>query len=416
MDQPIGSSREPGAGSRDRYAQISDLLRQPRMRLGFPGSLENEFRTAHGLESASVFRANVLYVLVLYLALGVGIMAIVPLAQLDRWPLGYLGLGLIIGLATILGRRGTLGHHYDRHVGGIAFVGMMLVISMPAMINDALMTQVAMIGIIHAAVVIGAILGLRFVPACIAMWGGGLSGLLVLALLGQHPDWLLLHQTFTGGCLIGTFLAWVGEKRSRQVFLQKSLLALEKQRSDQMAERMQHMSREDSLTQLANRRYFDEVLGREWLRCQRDGSALSLMFIDVDHFKPYNDHYGHQAGDHCLEKIADVLNSFTRRPGDLAARYGGEEFVIIYPQTGPEALEVMARQILQGVRDLEVPHAKSTVAPVVTASIGLATMIPEASRRPEDLIRAADHAVYQAKRKGRNQLWSAEQPSTPSSR
>ena len=410
MDQPLSDKREPYPASRhsDRYAQISDLLRQPRMRLGFPGELENEFRDAHGRESAALFRANVLYVLLLYLALGMGIMAIVPLSQLGHWPFGYLGLGVIIVTALVLARQGVLDRNYDRQVSGIAFAGMMLVIALPAMVNDPLMVQVAMVGIIYAVVVIGAVLGLRFVPACVAMWGGGLSGLMVLALLGNQLDWLLLHQTFTGGCLIGSFLAWMAEKRSRLVFLQKSLLALEKQRSDRLAEEMKQMSRKDGLTGLANRRYFDEALGREWLRCQRDGSALSLMFIDVDYFKPYNDHYGHQAGDECLQKIAGVLGSHTRRPGDIAARYGGEEFVVVYPQTGPEALDILARQILRSVRELEEPHATSSVAPVVTVSIGLATLVPEASSQPEDLISAADHAVYMAKRKGRNRAEKAE--------
>lgn len=409
MDQPHSDHRESFPASRDGYAQISDLLRQPRMRLAFPGALEEDFRFAHGLESAEVFRANVLYVLMLYAVLGIGIMAIVPFAQLERWPLGYLGLGLIIGSAVVLSRRGILDRHYDRHVGGMAFAGMLLVITMPAMVDDPLMTQVAMIGVIYAVVVISAVLGLRFAPACVAMWGGGLGGLLVLALLGTLPDSLLLHQTFTGGCLIGTFLAWVGERRGRQVFLQKRLLALEKQRSDRLAERMQQMSREDGLTALANRRYFDEVLGREWQRCQRDGSPLSLMFIDVDHFKPYNDHYGHQAGDHCLQRIAGVLKNYTRRPGDMAARYGGEEFVIIYPQTSPEELEALGRQILSGIRELKEPHAQSSVASMVTVSIGLATLVPDNSQRPEDLIRAADHAVYRAKRDGRNRICSDKQ-------
>ena len=411
MDREVSNGEEqiaPAVHSH-RYAQINHLLTQRRLGMGFPGDLEAEFRRTHDAESARLFRANAFYVLLLYLALGAGIMTIVPVEQLDRWPLGYFGVGLIIISAIIMSRRGMLDQHYDRYVGALAFIGMTLVIALPSMISDPLMTQVSMIGVIHAVVVIGAVLGLRFVSASITMWGGGITGLLILSLFDQRPDWLMLHQTFTGGCLIGMFLAWVMEKRSRLVFLQQSLLSLEKQRSDNMAMQMRQMSREDGLTKLANRRHFDEVLGREWLRCQRDGSALSLLFLDVDFFKPFNDHYGHQAGDHCLEKIAEVLRHYTRRPGDLAARYGGEEFVILYPQTGPEALEVMARQILESILELEVPHSQSPISTVVTASIGLATLVPEASKQPEDLVRAADHAVYMAKRKGRNRLWRDEQ-------
>ena len=387
-----------------RYAQINDLLSRPQVGLPFPPGLEQAFRRAHAAESAATFRANVFYVLLLYIALGVGIMAIVPFEQLDRWPLGYLALGVIIIAAVILSRRDILSEHYDSQIGAIAFAGMALVIGLPAMISDPLMTQVSMIGIIHAVVVIGAILGLRFVPACVAMWGGGISGLLVLGMLNAQHDWLMLHQTFTGGCLIGMFLAWVAEKRSRQVFLQKSLLALEKQRSDRLAEQMQQMSREDGLTGLANRRHFDEVLAREWLRGQRDGSALSLMFIDVDHFKRFNDQHGHQIGDDCLRKIADTLKEFARRPGDMAARYGGEEFVMIYPQTGPEALREIAEQIREAVSELGIIHQHEGRDKPVTISVGLATMLPEASSQPEQLVERADHALYQAKRQGRDRV------------
>ena len=387
-----------------RYAQISDMLGRPRLGLRFPAPLEQEFRLAHAGESAATFRANVFYVLLLYAVLGVGIMAIVPFEQLDRWPFGYLALGVIIFAAITLSRRDALTRHYDSQIGAIAFAGMALVIGLPAMISDPLMTQVSMIGIIHAVVVIGAILGLRFVAACVAMWGGGISGLVVLWLVDAQHDWLMLHQTFTGGCLIGMFLAWMAEKRSRQVFLQKSLLALEKQRSDRLAAQMQQMSREDGLTGLANRRYFDEVLGREWLRGQRDGSALSLMFIDVDHFKRFNDQHGHQLGDDCLRQVAEVLKHFARRPGDMAARYGGEEFVMIYPQTGPEALREVAEQIREAIRDLGIIHHHAGKEGPVTISIGLATMLPEASSKPEQLVQRADHALYQAKNQGRDRV------------
>lgn len=396
------------AGESSRYAQAHDLLTRGLHLLRFPYRLEGEYRISQALESAAAFRSTVFYVFLLYVILGAGILLLVPLETLDRWPLGYVSLGTVIAIAVVFSRFPALDLYYNAYVATLAFIGMAITIALPAIVDPPLIRQLAMIGIIHAAVVVGAILGLRFLHAVTAMWGGGLIGLILISTTGHSLDWPALHQTFTGGCLIGTFLAWLGERRTRQVFLQKTLLALEKERSDALAARMQEISRHDGLTGLANRRYFDEVLGREWLRCQRDGSSLSLIFIDIDFFKNYNDHYGHQAGDECLKRIGTVLLANARRPGDMASRYGGEEFVMLYPQTGPESARNMAERLLDAIRLLRLPHEKSRVSGTVTASIGVSSIVPEANYRPEQLIRAADHALYVAKREGRNRLCYAD--------
>ena len=394
-----------------RYAQLNDLLcRGMALRLRFPSPLEEEFRLHQAHEGASLFRLSGFYVLGLFLALGTGLLIVLPPEVLGLWPLGYSTLAIIILAGILITRQHRFDPWYEPLIASLALAGIAIVTTLPALSDASLMRQSAMIGIIHACVVVGGMLGLRWGPAAVAIAGGGLAGLLTLQLLEAAPSWIMLQQTLGAGGLVGIVLAWLAEHRSRQVFLQQKLLELEKGRSDALAERMKQMSRHDGLTGLANRRYFDEVLAREWQRCRRDGTSLSLLFIDVDFFKPYNDQYGHQAGDQVLRRVGEVLAEYARRPGDLAARYGGEEFVLLYPQTGPEAAAHLAEQLRQAVTELQLAHGHSECAREITVSIGTSSVLPESGRHPDELVEAADHAVYLAKRNGRNRVESCPVP------
>jgi diguanylate cyclase (GGDEF)-like protein len=164
----------------------------------------------------------------------------------------------------------------------------------------------------------------------------------------------------------------------------------------------------DGLTQIANRRQFDEYLAREWKRLSRAQEPLALVLCDIDYFKRYNDAYGHQAGDECLKQIAQALNRAARRPADLAARYGGEEFALILPDTDAEGAMHVARLIQQEVRALQLPHGHSSVSRFVTLSIGVFSLIPDTAHAPEYLITAADQALYQVKEQGRNAVVLAQ--------
>lgn len=158
----------------------------------------------------------------------------------------------------------------------------------------------------------------------------------------------------------------------------------------------------DGLTQLANRRRFDQYLEIEWRRLGREGLPLSLILCDVDFFKSYNDTYGHQAGDQCLYNIAEVLRVTIKRPADLVARYGGEEFAIILPNTPLEGAFQLAEDIQHQVRALAIPHLASKIDDCITISLGVAAVIPTVKFSPERLVAAADRALYQAKSQGRN--------------
>ena len=162
------------------------------------------------------------------------------------------------------------------------------------------------------------------------------------------------------------------------------------------------LSATDGLTGLANRRRFDEALNSEWQRARRAGLTLAVAMIDVDQFKLYNDHFGHQAGDECLRRIAAVLRTCIRRSGDLVARYGGEEFVIILPGLNADKALALAETIRAAVQAEHLEHTKQSNTGVITVSIGIAARTPEPGQEAGDLLREADKAMYEAKRRGRN--------------
>ncbi|MGL5082889.1 MAG: diguanylate cyclase domain-containing protein [Microcoleaceae cyanobacterium] len=166
--------------------------------------------------------------------------------------------------------------------------------------------------------------------------------------------------------------------------------------------RLQRLATMDGLTQVANRHYLDQYLQNEWKRSVREQQFISLILCDVDYFKRYNDTYGHQVGDDCLQKVAQALVRAAKRPADLVARYGGEEFALVLPYTSVSGARQVAEFVQQEIHNLKIPHAQSDVSEYVTLSQGISSMIPTENRMPEALIRAADQALYQAKKQGRN--------------
>lgn len=161
-------------------------------------------------------------------------------------------------------------------------------------------------------------------------------------------------------------------------------------------------------TWMANRRYFDQELLAEWRHCRRSGQPLALLMIDIDHFKLYNDTYGHQQGDACLRAVAAALQAGTHRSHDRVARYGGEEFVCLLPECNVASARTKAQALCQAVHGLGLPHASSRTTNVVTISLGVACLVPDGETSPQDLLARADANLYRAKHGGRNRVDSGD--------
>ncbi len=165
---------------------------------------------------------------------------------------------------------------------------------------------------------------------------------------------------------------------------------------------LESLSFHDPLTGVANRRMFDQSIEVAWARAQRSGEPMSLVLIDIDHFKQYNDHYGHVMGDECLAAVAAALDGVSSRATDLFARYGGEEFVLMLPKTDRETALALAERCREAVLAKQIPHAASGSSDLVTISAGVSTIVPSENTTPASLVDAADKMLYQAKQNGRN--------------
>ncbi|MGF6691653.1 sensor domain-containing diguanylate cyclase [Metapseudomonas resinovorans] len=194
--------------------------------------------------------------------------------------------------------------------------------------------------------------------------------------------------------LIG-FMFDISERKKAE----QQLIDLQKQ--------LEEYSYKDGLTGVANRRMFDSMLDMEWANAQRTGEPLSLILLDIDYFKQYNDHYGHIQGDDCLRSVGRALMNAAIRPRDFVARFGGEEFVLILPATDEPAARQVAERCRKLIREQCIPHEKSGVASLLTISLGVGTVVPRHDDQPLPFIQAVDRLLYQAKQRGRNRLESA---------
>ncbi len=225
------------------------------------------------------------------------------------------------------------------------------------------------------------------------------------ALLSSSANQILAEDTLYGWLIVDQYSTspiWQTEKINLLTEL-KSQLAIAIQHG-LLHKRLSQLALLDSLTHIYNRRSFDRQLKREWGRMKRASTPLSLIMCDLDYFKVYNDVYGHQQGDKCLQQVAKAISSALKRPGDVLARYGGEEFTVILPQTHQAGALKVGEDIRKAIKNLEIPHRNSLVDSVVTISLGIATTIPNSADKPQLLIEAADLALYQAKERGRNCL------------
>lgn len=247
------------------------------------------------------------------------------------------------------------------------------------------------------------------VAGALACLGGLLLATVLAHWQGTRPDWPLL-LTYHGGAVIYLFMISLAVERADRInFLRGVLIRQDTrlretltQRLDSQHQQLEKLVLQDALTGLANRRHFDLQLSREWERLRREREPLAVLFIDVDHFKYYNDCYGHGAGDQCLAQVGATLQRCAQRPADLAARYGGEEFVMLLPGTNAQGARLVAERVVEQIDALAMPHARSPVSARLTVSVGCVATVPVDGHSTLELLKAADEALYAAKQSGRH--------------
>lgn len=374
----------------------------------FPKKLESIYRQQYQDGAAKEFNYRAVIIFALYFFLSLGIYQVLPQSQVPLWFSIYSWVGAIIGGAWVL----SLFRQFDQWFDWYTCLGSSLANALTFIVINLLPDGQGSI-LLHAAMMYAVIItygfvGQRFYPAVLAGWSGGLIGVLVSTYYNGSIEWTLLNRTYTFSSFLGMSLAYVTDRQHRENYLQSCLIELNRLKLVKQAEQMEILSRQDSLTGLANRRYLDEVIRSEWNRAMRHETPLTVMMLDIDYFKAYNDTLGHLEGDKCLKLVADNIAAVAARSGDLAARYGGEEFFLVFAMTDHEQAITQVERLMRMLQQAAIPHPSSPVDRHVTISVGVATVIPQLKEHLSDFIASADNALYRAKSEGRNRYVIAE--------
>ncbi len=378
----------------------------------FPDSLEQRYWNTLQERSASMIRNVYFTFMLVYLALGFITFPTVYFVSepvnrahdLFLWLLAYTNGIVCLGVLPIMAHVPKILRYYNRILPMLAFLGVLGTCVFTMLFQQPQLAQQGSYLVIFVYMLAYFMSGM---PPRTMLLTCALAGLIPLPLfifMNIHIDPVMYFYAVILSNALGFLLAYLNTSRDRVSFLQGRLLELDRLQSRAMSEELIRLSREDSVTGLANRRYLNETFSQEWERAQRSGEPLSVIFVDIDHFKAYNDTYGHLQGDDALTQVANVLKSHLQRTGDLAARYGGEEFIVLMPNTPPEGAKRVAEKILAAVDRLNITHHGSHTASHVTVSIGVSTWQPLKQRQmnANRLIDQADSAVYQAKAAGRH--------------
>lgn len=403
---------QKAAGWEAEYDTIRELLSHKFGLLRFPNPLEADVREYLRQRAVATLRESYWMVFVLYLA-GVGL-AVQQFAapwrlrqfpddfQVTMWMFTFSGFA--VGMVAVCIRFRQLDRWHNVYLSVSSCIALVCLSIGPSFYDDPELRQHASYFVIYVLFIVYGVANLRMAQAALI----GLSSLalsfLVLYLTNQTNEVSMLMQYGVMANLVGCGNAYVLEVRDRRLYLQARMLELEKRQLNRLSERMVQLAREDGLTGLANRRHFNDSFMIEWERARRERQPLSLVFVDVDHFKAYNDNHGHLEGDRALVVVAAVMKPLARRAGDLAARYGGEEFVLLLPNTPSEGAREVAEEMLAAMDARKIPHKASSVGPYLSISIGVASLVPDVHLAPSQLIDLADAALYAAKEGGRHQV------------
>lgn len=376
--------------------EIKNILNAGVWFLRFPARLESIYRTYARARSIKTYRFNGFIVLILFAVIVSSVFRLIPPASFAP------GLKIyVFALVMMMGVRAlSFIRAFDRWFSGYVTASATLIVALAVYANNTLQmgaaTTLSYVGLTYILLFVYCFIGLRVQLGMIAGWLGGLIGMIMTYAHGGDMDWLTMPQTFATASILGMCLAYGLGRQERINFLQSYLL-------QQTLSTTEKLSREDELTGLANRRFLKERMELEWNRMLRQQIPLTIMIIDIDFFKVYNDTLGHIAGDKCLSQVAQLIQGLAHRSGELAARYGGEEFVLLFPSMDREMARAQAQRLMDRTRALAIPHPDREGG-IVTLSAGIAVCVPKPSMTVDQLLRQADIALYKAKSNGRNRF------------
>ena len=392
---------------------LQQLLNDRGWRLRFSEELEREFQKDFARRYLVHMQIAGFMGLVLFMSCGILDLIWMPEMAGRTWFIRLVTGVPMLGLLLLSFRR-SISEHYLQLLNMIFFcimVGGLIAISL----NSLEPYNYYYYNAITVAMVIVFVLSrIQFkwgVISAIIMWLSLNVGLIAFGPASNKLAIVLItNYVFIGSsvsALIGTFLI---ERSLRQNYLQSRIISLENRDLEESNLTLQYLSAIDGLTQIANRRSLDRSIAIEWQRALRKREPIGFIMVDIDHFKIFNDTYGHQAGDECLRVVASSLKDYARRPGDLAARYGGEEFALVLTDSSAEQAGIIAEQMRDKIMSVVIKYKKNDPTHV-TASFGVASMVPGSGQAsPEALVLAADQALYRAKRSGRNRVVIYGQP------
>lgn len=396
----------------ERKAIVTILNNYKRLRERFAEEMEQQYRDFLVQRAISMMKANKWIALIFYIFIGLltyqQVRYVSTFASLEHemslWLIIYIAGAVIFSGIAVCVSHSSCERYYSWYIGIASFLGLTGINVIASSFDSAYINQQASYVALFIYMLMYALGSLRLMHAFLI---GSFAALLALSLIitfklpvefGQYAQYAGLSN------LMGALIASMIDQRDRRGFLQARLIEIEKQQLNQLSQEMARLSQEDGLTGLANRRHFNETLAREWAIAEREKQSIALIFIDVDHFKPYNDTYGHLEGDKVLSQVGKTLKSMAKRPADLAARYGGEEFVLLLPNTTVEGAHELAQEVRQAIDDLAIPHKSSKAAKHVSVSIGLSALVPNGQHTINTLIDNADEGVYAAKKAGRHRI------------
>ncbi|MEQ1310699.1 GGDEF domain-containing protein [Acinetobacter sp. XH1639] len=387
--------------------QIDLLISRGLNLVWFPKELEVIYKDQYKNEAAYEFRYRAPIILCLYLYLSFGTYQVLPTELRTAWVAYYGWVGMIIVFAWLLAFIPSMNRWFDYYVCLGSTGAVALTFTLINVLEHGQNNVLFHAAMMYAVVIIYGFVGMRFYTAMFAGWSGGLIGIAISVWLNGSIDWTYLNRTYTFSSFLGMALAYAIDRQHRENYLQDCMIELNRLELMRQAQQLSILSQQDALTGLANRRYLDEVLENEWKRSIRHEVPITIMMIDIDFFKLYNDTLGHIQGDQCLKRIAILLGSISSRSGDLAARYGGEEFLLLFSMTDKDQALIQVQRLMQLMQNIGIAHPRSNVSKYVTISVGVATTTPHLNDSLSEFISQADHALYVAKNNGRNQYYVA---------